>query len=83
VGTCALLCLKFGSRNFEIKQITFFVWIHDLKIILQFLYTKLPQLHTVYCMNSGLSHAPCDNFEFLFVFRQICLVQKQTMSNVF
>jgi len=34
-------------------------------------------------MNSGLSHAPCDNFEFLFVFRQIGLVQQQTMSNIF
>jgi len=39
--------------------------------------------HTVYCFNSGLSHVPCNNFQFLFVFRQICLVQQQTMSNAF
>jgi len=40
-------------------------------------------IYTVYCMNSGLSDAPCNNFQFLFVFRQIFLVQKQTMSNIF
>jgi len=43
VGTCALLCLKYGSRNFEIIQIIFLVWIHHLKIILQSLYAKVLQ----------------------------------------
>jgi len=28
-------------------------------------------------MNSGLSNAPCNNFQFFFVFRQICLVQNK------
>jgi len=44
---------------------------------------KLLHLYTVYCMNSGLSDVPCNNFQFWFVFRQIGLVQQQTMSNVF
>ena len=64
-------------------QIIFFVRIHHLKMILWFSYTKLLQYHTVYCFNSGLSDAPCNNCQFWFVFRQICLVQQQTMSNIF
>jgi len=83
VGTRALFCMKYGSRNFGIMQIIFFVRTQHLTIILLFFYTKLLQYYTVYCFNCGLSHAPCDNYQFLFVSRQICLVQQQTMSNVF
>ena len=43
---------------------------------------KCTTFYTVYCINSGLLDAPCNNFQFFF-FSQICLVQKQTMSNVF
>ena len=44
---------------------------------------KCTLLYTVYCINSGLLDAPCDKFQIFFVFSQICLVHKQTTSNVF
>jgi len=34
-------------------------------------------------MNAGLSDAPCLNFQFFLIFSQICLVQKETLSNFF
>jgi len=40
-------------------------------------------IFTVYCMNSGLSDAPCNNFDFFLVFSLICLVQKQTCQIFF
>ena len=45
--------------------------------------TKCTTLYTVCCINSGLLDAPCNNFHFFLFFSQICLVQKQAMSNVF
>ena len=83
VETGALLCVKFVSKTFEMIQIIFFVGLKHLKMILWSLHKNSTLIFTVYCNNSGLSDAPCNNFQFFFVFRQICLVQKQTMSNVF
>ena len=85
--TGALLCVDFGSNSFQIIQIIIKL---SIKIIIKLSINdntifalKCATIYTIYCMNSGLSDAPCNNFQILFAFRQICLVQKQTMSKKF
>jgi len=78
VETGALLCVKLVSKTFEMIQIIFFLGSQHLKMIIWFMHKKRILIFTVYCINSGLSDAPCNNFQFfLFLVRSVWYKSKQ------
>jgi len=79
--TGALLCVDFGSNSFQIIQIIIKL---SIKIIIKLSINdnmifalKCATIYTIYCMNSGLSYAPCNNFDFFFLVRSVWYKSKQ------